>query len=183
MGDFLKWCDYAALVKSGLTVWDEVAGTYDRHYWRQVPPWDRTEWGRFLRIKRGDRDVKDVLAALVDHLSPAPSAATYSSWENRGAVPQQWQQAFRAMYEGGPETVPQAIKPKPQRDAGAPVGDLAALLSKLDRQAEVIDRLAAALERSERTNAATLKALDAAVRALAGDQLTPGVPTETGVNR
>lgn len=141
---FLKWRPTLRLVKSGLTNWDEASGAYDRRYWRQVPPWLRTDWGRFLRIKRGDREVKEVLAELAGHLSPAPSPGNYSSWENRGPVPSQWQTAFRQMYGGGPETVPQAVRPKPQQDA-ATSSDMAALVVALREQADASRLLAASV--------------------------------------
>ncbi len=96
-----------------------------------------------------------------------------------------------AAYESGAR-IPHAVHlealesvfgPVPSEEAPTSSSDIGALVTRLDRQADVIDRLAGALEAATALNAQTLRLLDAAVRALAGGQLEPAEPIESAARQ
>lgn len=119
--------------------WDEAAGAYDRSFWQRIPPWERTEWGRYLRLRRGTRKQDAVLADVRGRGETIEHKSQYSEWENRKPLPAYWQRVFSDMYGGGPETLPETNGTRrPQHEAATSSADMAALVAELHAQNELL---------------------------------------------
>lgn len=145
-----------------------VMDAAERRFWGKVPPERRGIWGRFLRIKRGD-DTQEAVREALHRMGRPISSAYYSDFESGKTVPNEdWQAVFERLYGERPsEPEPPPVYEQP---------DLSALIAVLDRQAQAIDRLAAALERERAEAPGWAKAVVSAI--LTGQLAAEPAPDE-----
>lgn len=145
--------------------------------WGRIAPERRGRWGRWLYAMRWrhDRTTQDAVRETLAKMGAPLSAPYYSDFEGGRATPnEEWQAAFRRLWDSEPAAELADAEP-------APAADLAALLARLDEQARVIDRLAGAIEALARGQAAWVRGLTGAAAQLAQEpEADPASPSHAG---